>query len=100
MTTHDIGWAAVMVLGIWTLGEGSVRLVRRWCRPTPTTLEHQIGAVISDGMDRVDQLRWTGADAFQTLMPMPNGECWTVLVRRFPDETSARVAVGRAEVSA
>lgn len=73
---------------------------RRAVQAATPTMEHQIGAVISDGMERVDRLRWTGADAFQTLMPMPNGECWSVLVRRFPDEPSARVALGRAEVSA
>lgn len=63
--------------------------------PVPQTLEHRIGTVIATGMDRVDQLRWTGADAFETLMPLPNGECWSVMVRRFPDEPSARATIGR-----
>lgn len=70
---------------------------RHWPRRSASapSLEHQIGTVIATGMDRVDQLRYAGADAFQTLMPMPNGECWSVMVRRFPDEPSARVALHR-----
>lgn len=100
----------------WIMGVASIIALRRALRPLPPVPQLQlfreppvpsaiptpppvppelalaasIGQIVSDGMDRVESMRTFGADRFLTLMPMPDGTCWSLTVVRHDDETTAR----------
>lgn len=89
---------AMLIIAVAFLAGGiATVIVVRWAsRQTdlPWATALRVGRVLSDGMDRVERMRPWGADRYRTIMPMPDGSCWSVTVVRHDSEADAK-PVGR-----
>lgn len=92
---------ALLIIAIGFLAGGATAAtIIRWAgrqSDLPWATALRVGKVLSDGMDRVERMRPWGADRYRTIMPMPDGSCWSVTVVRHESEADAKLSLGFIE---